>query len=181
MNIRALILAWLIMLSGCQAYNDSINDFLYGVSKQEVAIEDSVFEVQAYPEVKFHQHAARKLFDRPQNVILHGDTPSVLCDKEAGSGTKNKRINERINERVTGLKYKGYIGRGNNRVAIIVRPDNQVVGLRMGEPLGADSGEVVEISDDYVSLRLSTVAESRCWNNTVIRLTIDGERYDDFD
>ena len=177
MNIRVLISAWLIMLSGCQAYNDSINDFLHNVSKQEAAIEGSVFEMQAYPQVKFHQHTARKLFDRPENVIFPGDTLSVSCDKKAGVGMVNKRNNERI----AGLKYKGYIGKGNKRVAIIVRPDNQVVGLRQGEPLVDSFGELVEISADYVSLRFKAVAESRCLNNAVIRLTIDGERYDDFD
>ncbi len=169
MRINALTVLVTLALVGCQANEDSLQDYINEVSA--LARKDIVPLPPTAPFAVFSysQYEAREPFELPVEAVVQSQ-PKVKKDCWQPSPRANKSPLERFALRE--LEFKGVIGSGSKVSALIATPEGKLTYVNKGQYIGNNHGKVSEIAKQHLLIKETLPDGLGCWNQRSVKLAL---------
>ncbi|MCG3739681.1 pilus assembly protein PilP [Vibrio cincinnatiensis] len=164
-------LGWLcpLLLVGCQANEDSLEDYLLEVELQtqrEVAQLAPVVQFQAF---HYGQHGKREPFVLPQEALVQNQSVTQsdcwqLVPRSKTGTLERYPLNQ--------LRLRGVMSSGGSISALVQTPSGTVVNVKAGQYLGLNNGRITRVADDYLLIKETLPDGLGCWNQRNVKLAL---------
>ncbi|PSU33123.1 pilus assembly protein PilQ [Photobacterium lutimaris] len=165
-------LVWLglwLGLMGCQANDDSVDQFINQTHRHAVAQVEPLDEQEVFRAEAFVMSRDRVPFQRPQ------PEPDVAMKDEGRAcwqPTARKRSSSLESYSLEQLSMRGVIGGTNKEWALIYTPEGSLVRVRAGSYIGRNHGRVLEVTANKVAIEQIMPDGDGCWLKIPATLTL---------
>ncbi|NAW67894.1 fimbrial protein [Vibrio sp. V27_P1S3P104] len=161
------VCAWLLV--GCQANDDSLDDYL-----RMVELETQKQVTQLAPAVHFQafhygQHGKREPFVLPQEALVQNQSVTKSdCWQPAARNKSGALERYPLNQ----LRLRGVISSGGHISALIQTPNGTVVNVKAGQYIGLNNGRITRVADNYLLIKETLPDGLGCWNQRNVKLAL---------
>ncbi|MGF1737926.1 pilus assembly protein PilP [Photobacterium satsumensis] len=170
MNIKRWV--WLglwLGLMGCQANDDSVEQFINQAHRHAVAQVEPLDELEVFRAEAFAMSRDRVPFQLPK------PEPDVKLRKEekvCWQPAARKRSSPLESYSLEQLSMRGAIGGANQEWALIYTPQGSLVRVREGSYIGRNHGRVLEVTANKVAIEQIMPDGDGCWLKIPATLTL---------
>ncbi|MFA0084892.1 pilus assembly protein PilP [Vibrio sp. 10N.261.51.F12] len=159
---------FVVMLLGCQANDNSLEDF---VAKTEANVEvevDKLKPTQSFHVMPFLSHPEGSPFELPQ--LAQAQTPafSEVC-WQPKIRVKGRLEQYRLNE----LHLKGIMSKGEALTGLLLLPNRQLVKVRKGQYVGENNGKIKQVTAEGLVVSETLSDGLGCWFQRQVKLTLN--------
>ncbi|NOH96560.1 pilus assembly protein PilP [Vibrio sp. 99-70-13A1] len=159
----------LVMLTGCKANQDSLEEF---VSKVEEQARKEVAQLKPASEfiaAIYDPQVPRGPFVLPKEAIVQ-DQPIAKKDCwQPSYRSKNGKLEKfPLNK----LRLKGVMGSGSSVSGLVQTPIGNVVKIQKGQFIGLNNGRVIKVTNKYVLINETLPDGLGCWHKRNVKLAL---------
>ena len=159
----------LLMLSGCKANQDSLEDFVVQVelkAKKEVEQRVPATEFSA---ATYQRRAFRPPFELPKEAIVQNQP---LVKRGCWQPSARARSGKLEKYPLSKLRLKGVMGSGKSVFGLVQTPKGNVVNVKKGQFIGLNNGRVTKVTSQYVLINETLPDGLGCWHKRNVRLAL---------
>ncbi|MCK6263167.1 pilus assembly protein PilP [Vibrio sp. ZSDE26] len=166
------VFTWLLFiafLSGCNANQDSMDEFIQRVESQaRVDVEhlSPMLAFQAYP---YQSQGFRQPFVLPIAAIVQ---EQPIVKKDCWQPSKRNKSGRLERYPISKLKLKGVMGSSGQVSALIQTPKGQVVKVGKGQFIGLNNGRVTRVTPSYLLINETLPDGLGCWSKRNVKLAL---------
>ncbi len=165
---------WMLVicfLTGCRANTEPL-DVFYAQAEELAKVNDSrLFNPEKFTVTPYIYSANNSPFSLPKpKTIENKDEPlnKRLCNKIMA----RKKLEMLEKYSLAKLKFKGVIESGNEIIAIMQLPNNELVRVHKGQYIGNNNGLVIDITLQYIRLKEKVIDDIGCEKKRYIKLLL---------
>jgi type IV pilus assembly protein PilP len=164
MSIRRTIIVVLLilLLSACADNKSDLYAYIHKVKTRPSRPVEPIPQFSALPKFQFPEHDNRRSPFKP-----------VDLKKRVGEFEPDqKRVKQALEAYpLDALKFVGTLKQQNQTWALILKPDKQIVRIRVGDYIGPDYGKVLFITGDTIKIE-ETIKNSGVWEKRMTTLNL---------
>jgi len=158
-----------LLLAGCRANSDSLDDFLRQVesqARQEVA---KLKPEQEYVATSYASAALRLPFELPKEAVI---ATQPVVKKECWQPADRTRSGRLERYPLSQLRLKGIMGSGNSVSGLVQTPQGTVERVLAGQYIGQNNGKVTLITPSYLMINETLPDGLGCWQQRKVKLAL---------
>ncbi|MDA0128807.1 pilus assembly protein PilP [Vibrio sp. MarTm2] len=169
MKNKLALLGLSLFLLGCQANEESLDEFVAQVerkARQDVVDLKPVFDFQISA---YQSHNLREPFVLPQAALVLNQP---LAKTDCWQPAKRRKTGQLERFPLSKLRLKGVMGSGGRVSALVQTPEGNVVKVSSGQYIGLNNGKVTHVADDYLKINETLPDGLGCWNKRSVKLAL---------
>ncbi|KIE19566.1 fimbrial protein [Vibrio sinaloensis] len=169
MKNKLALLGLSLFLLGCQANEESLDEFVAQVerkARQDVVDLKPVFDFQISA---YQSHNQREPFVLPQAALVLNQP---LAKADCWQPAQRRKTGQLERFPLSKLRLKGVMGSGGRVSALVQTPDGNVVKVSSGQYIGLNNGKVTHVADDYLKINETLPDGLGCWNKRSVKLAL---------
>ncbi|MGC9403102.1 pilus assembly protein PilP [Vibrio genomosp. F10] len=156
-------------LNGCQANNDSIDEYIQAIEsqarKEVVRLEPVImFQASAYQSTEL-----REPFFLPSAALVQ---EQAMVKKDCWQPPKRTKSGPLERYPMSKLRLKGVMGSANSVSALVQTPKGQVINVSEGQFIGLNNGRVTRVTSHYVLINETLPDGLGCWSKRNVKLAL---------
>lgn len=159
----------LLLLSGCQANQDSLTDYVAQVERQAQRHVATLAPMVKYEVVHYAQRQGRGPFTLPQEALVQ-DQPLVKTDCWQPELRRKNGVLERYP--LAQLRFKGVMSRSGSVSGLVQTPQGSLLSVNAGQYLGLNHGRIIRIADDHLLIKETLPDGLGCWKQRNVKLAL---------
>ncbi|MEL0609741.1 pilus assembly protein PilP [Vibrio echinoideorum] len=159
----------LLVLSGCKANEDSLDDFVVRVEAKARKEVDQLVPVTEFSAAIYQRRAFRPPFELPKEAIVQNQP---LVKKNCWQPSVRSRNGKLEKYPLSKLRLKGVMGSGSNVLGLVQTPRGNVVNVKKGQFIGLNNGRVTKVTSQYVLINETLSDGLGCWHKRNVRLAL---------
>ncbi|KGY10744.1 pilus assembly protein PilP [Vibrio sinaloensis] len=169
MKNKLALLGLSLFLLGCQANEESLDEFVAQVerkARQDVVDLKPVFDFQISA---YQSHNQREPFVLPQAALVLNQP---LAKADCWQPVQRRKTGQLERFPLSKLRLKGVMGSGGRVSALVQTPEGNVVKVSSGQYIGLNNGKVTHVADDYLKINETLPDGLGCWNKRSVKLAL---------
>lgn len=159
----------LLMLSGCKANQDSLEDFVVQVELKAKKEVEQLIPATEFAAATYQRRAFRPPFELPKEAIVQNQP---LVKKDCWQPSARARSDKLEKYPLSKLRLKGVMGSGTSVFGLVQTPKGNVVNVKKGQFIGLNNGRVTKVTSQYVLINETLPDGLGCWHKRNVRLAL---------
>lgn len=159
----------LLMLSGCKANQDSLEDFVVQVELKAKKEVEQLVPATEFSAATYQRRAFRPPFELPKEAIVQNQP---LVKKDCWQPSARARSGMLEKYPLSKLRLKGVMGSGKSVFGLVQTPKGNVVNVKKGQFIGLNNGRVTKVTSQYVLINETLPDGLGCWHKRNVRLAL---------
>ena len=159
----------LLLLSGCKANEDSLEDFVVQVEAKARKEVEQLVPASEFAAATYQRRAFRPPFELPQEAIVQNQP---LVKKNCWQPRTRARNGKLEKYPLNQLRLKGVMGSDSSVFGLVQTPIGNVVNVKKGQFIGLNNGRVTKVTSQYVLINETLPDGLGCWHKRNVRLAL---------
>lgn len=170
MKNRSLLVVWVAtLLTGCQANDESLTDFIRGVENQARRDVEKLKPADEYVAVAYDPKVLRAPFELPREATI---ATQPIARKDCWQPPSRARTGKLEKFPLNQLRLKGVMGIGNTVSGLVQAPNGTVYKVAPGQYLGRNNGKVTQVTHSYLLINETLPDGLGCWQKRKVKLAL---------
>lgn len=163
------ILACCLILGGCKANQDSLDEYIAQVERQARKDVIDLAPVFDFDITQYDSHQSREPFVLPQEALVLNQPKEK---KDCWQPSKRRKSGELERYPLSKLRLKGVMSSNNQISALVQTPAGNVVKVNAGQYIGVNNGKVMRVTAKYLQINETLPDGLGCWNKRNVKLAL---------
>ncbi|PTP85685.1 fimbrial protein [Vibrio splendidus] len=159
----------LLVLTGCKANEDSLEDFVVQVEAKARKEVEQLVPATEFLAATYQRRAFRPPFELPKEAIVQNQP---LVRKDCWQPSARSRNGKLEKYPLSKLRLRGVMGSGTSVFGLVQTPKGNVVNIKKGQFIGLNNGRVTKVTSQYVQINETLPDGLGCWHKRNVRLAL---------
>ncbi|WP_372075119.1 pilus assembly protein PilP [Vibrio amylolyticus] len=170
MKVKSLLSVVIcISLFGCNANQDSVDEFVAYVELQARKEVQQLAPILKFQASEYHAKGLREPFVIP---VFARVQEQAVVKKNCWQPSKRAKSGQLERYPISKLRLKGVMGSSKQVSALIQTPSGQVVKVGKGQFIGLNNGKVTRVTPKYLVINETLPDGLGCWSKRNVKLAL---------